>query len=58
MKITLTFKTPDVLDQLADQIEDEDMLCEVTQELKKRIKYDECVYLEYDTVTKKLTVRE
>lgn len=58
MKFTLTFKTPDVLDQLADQIDDSDLLCEVTEELKERLRYGEYVHVEYDTETKELTVRE
>lgn len=58
MKVTLTFKNPDVLDQLDDQIEDSDELDTIKGELIARMKYGEYIYLEYDTETKELKVKE
>ena len=47
MSVTLTFKTPDVLDQL-DGLYDEDELEVVTEVLNKFIKYGEYINVEFD----------
>lgn len=65
MKVQLTFKCPDVLDQVTDEVSD--AMTEPTEEvdeeialnqrdglkemLRKWVKFDECVTLEFDTDT-------
>ena len=41
MKFTLSFKTPDVLDQILDDIDDEDVRIAVKKVAKKFIEYGE-----------------
>lgn len=54
MKIQLTFKTPDVVDQLAD-LDDETRLIACRQ-LDKYVMWDQDITVELDTETGKLVV--
>lgn len=58
MKFSLTFKTPDVLDQLCEDIEDGIVLASCIHTAKKFIQYGECVTLEFDTETQSVIVKE
>ena len=49
MKITLNFKTPDVIDYALEDIEDKFLVEKIKKSLSKWIKYGECVTLEYDS---------
>ena len=63
MKINLTFKTPDCLDAVDEQVEDKDFEthraeCKrIKERLKKWIEYEEYVRLIYDTDTDTCVVR-
>lgn len=46
MKVVLTFKTPDVTDQMDDL--NEDQVREAKKKLEKWLEYDECVSIEFD----------
>lgn len=48
MKFSLTFKTPDVIDQLPEMTEDEQM--EVENLLEKFLTWKEYIHVEFDTV--------
>ena len=53
MKVQLSFKTPDVLDQL------EDVEKEAASDLiDKYLEYEEYIYIEFDTTKKTVTVLE
>lgn len=59
MQITLTFKMPDVLDQIRDQVGSDNGQDEaVINTCRKWIKYDEYVYLDVDTKAGTVKVRE
>jgi len=49
MKFTLSFKTPDVLDQLDYDIQDEDQRYEADATANKFLQYGECINVEFDT---------
>jgi hypothetical protein len=51
MKVNLSFKTPDV----ADQLEPEEKKA-MEKWLKKHVEYDECLYVEIDTKTGRSTI--
>jgi hypothetical protein len=55
--VTLTFKTPDVVDQLDDEL-DGDELEEVKGKIKKWVEYGEYVYIDFDLNKNTATVRE
>lgn len=57
MKINLTFKTPDCLDAVDEQVEDKDECVRIKDRLKKWIEYEEYVRLIYDTDTDTCVVR-
>ena len=59
MKFTLSFKTPDVLDQLdlSDEISEEDIE-EGKALAEKFITYGEYIRIEFDTQTKTAIVKE
>jgi len=50
MKIKVTFKTPDVIDDAVRDIEDEDERAEVADYLKRWIEYGEYITIEFDTI--------
>jgi hypothetical protein len=50
MQFTLTFKTPDIIDQLNDQFNEEEMN-DIKVFLKQWIKYDEYITVKFDTNT-------
>ena len=58
MKITLTFKHPDVLDQVDDQIEDEGYRKQAKAICSQWLEYDEYIRVEVDTDTATCTVVE
>ena len=58
MYISLTFKMPDVLDQVDDQVEDKDELKAVKDLCSKWIEYGEYVRLDIDTEAGTCTVQE
>ena len=49
MKFTLSFKTPDVMDQMVDAISEEE-LKEAKKFAAKFMEYDEYIFVEFDTV--------
>lgn len=49
MKFTLSFKTPDVLDQLNDMIDDPEEKAQADLVANKFLKYGEYVNIEFDT---------
>ena len=51
MKLTLSFKTPDVADYALEDIEDEDQKDEAQEAIDKWVKYGECLNVEIDTET-------
>jgi hypothetical protein len=55
MKMVLTFKTPDVLDQLPDNDEDADKIREIA---KKYVEYGEYLSVEIDSDDGTITVLE
>lgn len=57
MKFELTFKTPDVIDQL-DYLKNEDNVLpvDVTELLKKHILFGEMITIEFDTEAKTVKV--
>jgi len=57
MIVTVSFKTPDVLDYALEGI-DEDEAEEVKAKLAKWIKYEECLTVEFDTDKMTATVKE
>ncbi len=56
MKIRLTFKTPDAVEDALDQIEDENQRDAAEQVCNKFFEYGEYVYIEVDTVAGTATV--
>lgn len=60
MNFQLTFKTPDVLDQLREEVEGEDReeeQMEAAQDvIKKFLRYGESITVEFDTKTQTATV--
>lgn len=60
MKFTLTFKHPDVLDQIDEQFEgdDRDTDRDAARSLAgKFLEYDEYIYIEFDTETGEARVK-
>ena len=57
MKIRIMFKTPDAADYAVERL-DEDTAAEVKEKLKRWIKYDELVQLEYDIEADTIKVLE
>lgn len=58
MKFTLSFKTPDVLDQLDEDITDLETLRLANQTVKKFVEYGEYITVQFDTETQSAVVRE
>lgn len=58
MKFSLTFKTPDVLDQLCEDITDPEAQLLAIQTAKKFIQYGEYLTVEFDTETQSAIVEE
>ena len=57
MKFILTFKTPDVLEQvLGDYLEEDDIPQEIMNTAVKFIEYDEFIRIEFDTESNTATV--
>jgi len=57
MKIQLTFKMPDVLDQVDEQVEDLDKAIEIKKILETWISYGEYITVEFDTDTLETIVK-
>ena len=55
MKFQLTFKTPDVLDQLHEVIDDDEQI-EADQLAKKFLRYGEYITIEFDSEIQSATV--
>ena len=67
MKISLTFKTPDVVantvhykyrEEFADDYAYEDKVCEVQEALAPWVMFGECVTIDFDTEAGTATVRK
>ncbi len=64
MVIQLTFKTPDVMDQIGDEFEVDEEGEMTPAEIKMRnfvekfVKYDEYIYVEFDSETETVKVLE
>lgn len=56
MKFRLTFKTPDVLEQLRDQLPDPEAEMAFRRLADKYVKFAEYVTLEFDTITQSAKV--
>lgn len=56
MKFTLSFKTPDALDQIEDDFEDELEKNAAIELAKKYVEYGECIRVEFDTETQSAKV--
>jgi len=56
MKFTLSFKTPDVLDQLNEVIDDQDERDAAAETAKKFLRYSEYISVEFDTDTETAAV--
>jgi hypothetical protein len=56
MKLILTFKTPDILDQLEDQTNSEEEPEEAKAFVKSFLTYSEYISVEFDTEAKTATV--
>jgi hypothetical protein len=55
MKIRLTFKTPDAVNEALKDVPEEDR-DQVRKDLEKKFRWGEYCDVEYDTVTKEATV--
>ena len=58
MKIKITFKNPDAISEALRDIEDENQQEQLRDEIGAYVKYGEYVTLEFDTVTKEMTVKK
>lgn len=56
MKIRLSFKTPDVIDEAIKDIEDEDIQFEAKSVCEKFVQWGEALVIEVDTETKEAKV--
>lgn len=58
MKFRLTFKTPDVLDQLESQFDSKEDVQDAVLFANNFVEYGEYISIEFDTDTKKAKVNE
>lgn len=56
MLVKVTFKTPDVIDGVFDDIVDEEEMMDAKKFIREYIKYDEYVTLLFNTKTRTVTV--
>lgn len=58
MKFTLSFKTPDVIDQALEDIDEEDQREDIKRVADKFLQYGEYLRVEFDTEAQTATVKE
>lgn len=58
MKFSVLTKTPDVLDQVLEDIDNEDERTAIKSVIEKFIEYDEYLVVKFDTETKTAVVKE